>query len=212
MAEWLCCGLQIRLGRFDSGLRLQNLQVLPPPHSFWSINTIAPSTPQEQYWLQRPGALTAGLRKLGHVDLRVVTEHPDALTSAEAWMLQRPEGSSIWVREIVMAIDGVDSVFARSFTPLPASLGQWSGMRQLQTRPLADMLYNDPDITRSRFYMCRLTVQEPMYRSALQAFKTHCPPAPDLLARSSVFWRNDEPLLVAECFLPHFWDISRTDV
>ena len=29
MAEWLCSGLQIRLGRFDSGLRLQPSLPLP---------------------------------------------------------------------------------------------------------------------------------------------------------------------------------------
>ena len=212
MAEWLCCGLQIRLGRFDSGLRLQNLQVLPPSHSIWSIDAPASSDSQQKYWLHRAGALTAGLRQLGHVDLRVVAEHPDTLTPAEAWMLQRPEASPIWVREIVMAIDGTDCVFARSFTPLPASLGLWQGMRKLQTRPLADMLYNDPDITRSRFYTCRLTPTEPIYDSALQAFGTACPDAPDLLTRCSVFWRSNEPLLVAECFLPHFWNIAKTDI
>lgn len=186
--------------------------MLPPSQSIWSIDAPASSTPQENYWLLRPGALTAGLRQLGHFDLRVVAEHPDTLTSSEAWMLQRPEASPIWVREIVMAIGGADSVFARSFTPLPASLDVWQGMRKLQTRPLADMLYNDPDVTRSRFYTCRMTRQEPMYKSALQVFGTQCPPASDMLARCSVFWRNDEPLLVAECFLPHFWTIARTDV
>lgn len=212
MAEWLCCGLQIRLGRFDSGLRLQNLHTHPPSDSNWSIAAPTSSTPKEQYWLQRPGALTAGLRKLGHVDLRVVSEQKDTLPPAEAWMLQRPENSPIWVREIVMAIDGMDCVFARSFTPLSASLGLWQSMRQLQTRPLADILYNDPEITRSHFYTCRLTPDEPTFCSARLALGEPCPPADQLLARSSVFWRNGEPLLVAECFLPHFWDIARTDV
>lgn len=30
MAEWLCSGLQIRVRRFDSGLRLQNFTFYPP--------------------------------------------------------------------------------------------------------------------------------------------------------------------------------------
>jgi hypothetical protein len=30
MAEWLCSGLQSRVHRFDSGSRLQNIQVLRP--------------------------------------------------------------------------------------------------------------------------------------------------------------------------------------
>lgn len=31
MAEWLCSGLQIRVARFDSGLRLQHLHVRVVP-------------------------------------------------------------------------------------------------------------------------------------------------------------------------------------
>ena len=214
MAEWLCSGLQIRPGRFDSGLRLQTLQLQyhPPSHSNWSFATPSAADALAEYWLLRPGALTAGLRKLGTVDLRVVTEHQETLSAAEAWMLQRAESDAIWVREIIMAIDGTDCVFARSFTPLPASTGQWQGIRQLQTRPLADMLYNDPAIMRSRFVTCQLSAAEPIYHSARSALGTGCPEADQLLARASVFWRNTEPLLVAECFLPAFWDIAVTDV
>src|SRR5690554_1008524 len=105
MAEWLCCGLQIRLGRFDSGLRLQKLPYLPPEHSNWHLAVSPALSPQQQYWLDRPGALTAGLRELGRVDLRVVSEYESQLPLAEAWMLQRSELSPIWVREIIMAID-----------------------------------------------------------------------------------------------------------
>lgn len=126
-------------------------------------------------------------------------------------MLQRPDATPIWVREIIMAINGVDAVFARSFTPLKASEGLWGGMRQLQTRPLADMLYNDPEITRSSFYSCVLDDSDPMTHSARRALGQLDSTEP-LLARASVFWRRGEPLLVAECFLPHFWDIALTGV
>src|SRR3546814_4028269 len=61
------------------------------------------------------------------------------------------------------------SVFARSFTPLSASHGLWQGMRRLRTRPLADMLYNNPKIIRSPFYARRLSPQQPMYRSVRNA-------------------------------------------
>lgn len=154
--------------------------------------------------------MTEGLRQLGAVQLRVVREWEDTLQPDEAWMLQRPERTAIWVREIVMAISGIDSVFARSFTPLSASMGLWGGMRKLQTRPLADMLYNDPEITRSAFYTSRLTAQQPLYQSLHSALPTVCLPAHELLARCSIFWRCSEPLLVAECFLPGFWLIAKT--
>src|SRR5690606_31978328 len=99
-------------------------------------------------------------------------------------------------------------VYARSFTPLAASHALWQGMRRLRTRPLADMLYHDPQITRSRFFVCRLHRQHPLYRSMQLQLGPGCPPAQSVLARCSVFWRLNEPLLVAAAFLPAFWRIA----
>ena len=180
----------------------------PPQNSHW-LNVATPSLSRSQkHWLFRPGALTAGLRQLGEVKLRVVREHATGLPTAEAWMLRRPHYSPIWVREIVMSINNIDSVFARSFTPLAASHSLWQGMRRLQTRPLADMLYNDPEIARSAFFACRLNQTDPMYRSARRVFSQPCPQTDKLLARCSVFQRRGQPLLVAECFLPQFWSLT----
>ncbi|WP_154393066.1 chorismate--pyruvate lyase family protein, partial [Bordetella pertussis] len=98
----------------------------------------APSTldPLRKYWLFRPGALTAGLRQLGHVRLRVLAEYPTGAPRDEADGMRIAAQSPVWVREVLMSIDGVDSVVARSLTPLRASHGVWQGMRRLLTRPL----------------------------------------------------------------------------
>lgn len=184
------------------------MELHPPQHSDWIAAPSPSLSRQQKYWLFRPGALTAGLRRLGSVQLRVVREHAAGLPPAEAWMLDRPVRSPVWVREIIMSIDGVNSVFARSFTPLAASHGLWQGMRRLRTRPLADMLYHDAQITRSGFLACRLREQRPLYRSARRMLGGQCPPANSMLARCSVFWRSGQPLLVAECFLPDFWPLA----
>ncbi|HZH55749.1 chorismate lyase [Yanghanlia caeni] len=184
------------------------MELEPCRHSGW-LSAPPPSlTSHQKFWLLRPGALTGGLRQLGSVDLRVMREKVAGLHADEAWMLARPAHSPIWLREICMAIDGIDSVYARSFTPLAASHALWQGMRRLRTRPLADMLYHDPQITRSRFFVCRLHRQHPLYRSMQLQLGPGCPPAQSVLARCSVFWRLNEPLLVAEAFLPAFWRIA----
>ncbi len=115
------------------------MQPALPPNCDWHPEPSPSFTQHQKYWLFRPGALTAGLRRLGDVRLRVAAEYASGLAPSEAWMLARRVHSPVWVREIIMAIDGVDSVFARSFTPLRASHGWWQGMRRLRTRPLADM-------------------------------------------------------------------------
>lgn len=184
------------------------MELVPSRHSGWLPAPPPSLTPHQKFWLFRPGALTAGLRRVGKVDLRVVREHVDGLRTEEAWMLARAPRSEIWLREICMAIDGTDSVFARSFTPLNASHALWQGMRRLRTRPLADMLYHDPQITRSQFFVCRLHRQHPMYRTMQKHLGAGCPAPAAILARCSVFLRLGQPLLVAEAFLPEFWELA----
>ncbi len=105
-----------------------------------------------------------------------------------------------------MDLDGQDCVVARSITLLMASHGIWQGMRRLRSRPLADILYGDPAITRSDFEVARLSRRAAVYRTVQRLDKQHLVPG-KLLARRSVFWRQGAPLLVAECFLPEFWSI-----
>jgi chorismate--pyruvate lyase len=166
--------------------------------------------PDMNRWLFRPAALTDGLRQLGVVNLRVVREYSEGLSADESSALQRPVHSAVWVREVAMAIDGVDCVVARSLTPLAASHGPWQGMRRLRTRPLADMLYHEAGIIRSVFWCSRADISIPIYRTAARILgNPRAQPGQTLLARRSTFWRRREPLIVAECFLPAFWDKAR---
>lgn len=168
--------------------------------------TVAPSlTPAHKYWLMRPGALTAGLRRVGAMDLRVLSEYADGVPLDEARAMGLEVNTPVWIREILMSIDGVGSVAARSLTPLAASHGVWQGMRRLRTRPLADMLYHDRSIVRSPFVCRRLASPVPFYATARRVRADTDRGA--LWARRSVFWRYGQPLLVAECFMPGFWEL-----
>lgn len=158
----------------------------------------------------RAGALTRGLRAIGHLDLRVLREFPAGLTADESDGLHRPVRSAVWVREIAMRIDGLDVVVARSVAPLSSTHGTWQGMRKLRTRPLADILYHDCAIRRSDFEVARVHSLMPLLwpvRVVLPAAQRSAFAPPLLLARRSVFWRAGEPLMVAECFLPAFWSL-----
>ncbi|GAA0219295.1 chorismate lyase [Castellaniella daejeonensis] len=155
-----------------------------------------------QVWLQRPGALTAGLRRLGEVRLTVRREAVEALTPGWAAEAGLPAGTPVWWREILMTIDRVPAVQACSFTPLRASLGAWKAMRGLGQRPLADILYRDPRILRSGFRFGRLQVRR------ADGTWEYTGAGETVLARHSVFLRLGQPLLVAEYFLPSFWTLA----
>jgi len=197
---------------------------LPPPSC----------TVTQKFWLFRPGALTAGLRQLGEFRLRVLAEYAQAVPVDEARAMRLRPGAVVWVREVLMSIDGVDGVVARSLTPLAASRATWQGMRRLRTRPLADMLYHDRTVQRSAFECRRLAPGVPFHATARSVAAdalsipnhgdgkvvdirhalhgrnaTHSRDAVNrdarILARRSVFWRHGEPLVVAEGFLEAFW-------
>jgi len=192
---------------------IPDMKLSPTAKKPWHDQVHPSATPAQKHWLHRPGALTAGLRRLGQVRLDVVREYACRLDAQEAALIERPRGTLAWIREVSMSIDGVRCVIARSFTPLAASHGVWQGIRRLRSRPLADMLYNDAQIQRSAFLSCRLNRAVPFFRTierALDGSGEPVPQARQLLARCSVFWRHGQPLLVAECFMPAFWTPGST--
>ncbi len=182
----------------------------------------------QRHWLTRPGALTQGLRALGVLTLRVLSENVCRAGQDEAKRLALPTGHALWQREVCMSILGVDCVVARSVTPLKASNGHWQAVRQLRNRPLADILYHDRAIARSEFEFTTIRLGMPLYRLAPQNFTRPLQPLSPLMfamppqplkqtaptpptrvcARRSVFVRSHQPLLVAEAFLPAFWNIA----
>lgn len=181
----------------------------PPLAAGWLAAAPPVLPPALRHWLFRPGALTAGLRQVGHVRLRVLAEYADGAPRDEALAMGIAPGSPVWIREVLMSVNGVDSVPARSLTPLRASHGAWQGMRRLLTRPLADMLYHDSTVIRSPFACRRLASPVPFYATARDVLPANRreQDAGRVWARRSVFWRQGQPLLVAECFLPGFWDL-----
>lgn len=174
----------------------------------WS-DLIDPSTnPIERYWLRRPGALTVGLRSLGQLELTVVRERLVQPHADERRAMRLANRAPARVREIHMAISGRVVVVARSILSREGWAGPWKALRQLGGRPLADLLYDDPKVQRSVFQTTHLHSPHPLARLAEQ-FDLGRDPSnhPSYWARRSVFWRNGQALLVAECFMPSFWEL-----
>ncbi len=174
-----------------------------PLISNWRNTPPCQASIAQRYWLKRSGALTSGLKKLGHVQITVLNESCTSLKEEDSIAIQIPVHTPIWVREIMMSIDNTPCIWARSITPLSAAQSVWKGIRQLQTRPLADMLYHDPSITRSMFECINIKQSTVLRHTHQRYFNTPLPT--DYYARRSVFQRAKQPLMVTECFLPAFW-------
>lgn len=172
------------------------------PQNLWSTE-VGPSLSEvEKYWLGRPGALTTGLRQVGEFSIEVLNEYIAYLKEDEAYPLNLKVNEIVWVREILMSINAQKAVYARSVTELTTSRTVWKGIRALNARPLADILYNDPAISRSSFETTKLSSGLSLERSLAQYPEL---PQGEFLARRSTFFQSDEGLTVNEVFLPGFW-------
>ncbi|HEY2608227.1 MAG TPA: chorismate lyase [Paraburkholderia sp.] len=169
----------------------------------WRVAPLPGFSAAQKDWLTRGGSLTAHLRALGAVAVRVTRERVALPWPDECAALGLAPRAPVWVREVVLSVDGVPFVAAHSVTPRAASVGVWHATRRLRTRPLAELLYSDSSVARSALVSRRVGARHPLYR--LAAHEVDGVPPHALVARRSVFERHGAPLMVTECMLPALW-------
>ncbi|GAB2887115.1 chorismate lyase [Paraburkholderia jirisanensis] len=177
-----------------------------PADAHWRVAPLPRFTSDQKDWLTRGGSLTAHLRMLGTVAVRVTREAVAQPWADEHRALGASARAPVWVREVVLSVDGTPFVVAHSIAPVAASVGVWQAMRRLRTRPLAELLYSDSSVARSALVSRRLTARHPLYALAARELDARSEAQPhSLVARRSVFERHGEPLMVTECMLPALW-------
>ena len=168
-------------------------------------------------WLGAPGSLSARLAGSGQrFSVQVLSQGLQPLHSDEARALGLRRNRAGYVREVLLRVDELAVVFARSVTAHPHSKGPWRAIRGLGTRPLADVLFRQHAIARSPLHFASLRSASPLHRDVARAWQ--CATGAALLsrtlpARRSVFTRGAAPLLVMEVFAaaqaPWGWPSTR---
>lgn len=171
----------------------------------WRLTPRAGRTPAQRDWLTRGGSLTAHLARLGRLKVRVTREAVALPWADESAALGVTARTPVWVREVVLEVEGVPFVAAHSIAPLGVSRGIWQAIRRLRTRPLAELLYRDVQVSRSGLTSRRVSAAHPLYALASAADARHEERPHTYAARRSVFVRHGAPLMVTECFLPALW-------
>lgn len=181
---------------------------MPTPRPLWLPPAEIKNqlSPIQTHWLTRPGALTEGLRALGTIKLNVNREYVDTLGADEAVLVQGQPKATVWAREIIIKVDSVPCMVARSVCHLADASDAWREIRDLGVKPLAELLYHDPAVTRDPFFISFAHASLPIY-AAVSYYLGQPAPVDTCVARSSVFWLAEKPLLVSECFLPEFWTL-----
>lgn len=157
-------------------------QVLPRP------------LPALQSWLLDPGSLTARLKLLAGTgfNVRVLEEgwirhaSPSLLQCFEPHVLRQ----RLWSRKVLLRCGESPWVAAHSLIPVGSMQGPLKRLRRLDERPLGEFLFRNPTMHR---YQLELTCSK------------------DCWGRRSLFYVHDQPLLVAEFFLPALLQASREE-
>ena len=150
-------------------------------------------------WLTSRDSLTARLKShVNNFNLIRLRQSAQLPNLDERRELGLRRGEHAVVREVLLRDSERVLVFAHSIASRRDLRGVWRGLSRLGSRPLADMLFNDPTVVRLPIEYRRIDVRHPLYRRALQVTPLHMTSA---WARRSVFLKLGRPLLVTEVFL-----------
>jgi len=156
-----------------------------------------------------PHALRAWLTDRGSLTSRIVAHFSRFNLVRLEQRLQRPtrderrelglrDHELAVVREVILRDQETPLIFAHSVAVKDDLRGAWRGLSRLGQRPLAEMLFNDPTVTRLPMEYKKIDARHALYRRAKQVVSID---AHTLWARRSVFWKRGRPLLVTEVFL-----------
>lgn len=103
------------------------------------------------------------------------------------------------IRETLLICDGTPWVFARSVIPVSSLDGKLRHLIKLNNQSLGALLFKDPSLSRHHFELAHTPANDFCLPE-----KVTCPGDQLIWGRRSVFHLYQQPILVAEVFLPEF--------
>jgi chorismate--pyruvate lyase len=157
---------------------------------------------QLKEWLLATGSLTQRLKThCKHFEVKVLGEHLLEPLADEFPAQTDP----VWIREVLLCLDGIPWVFARTLIP-QTILGSHSNndnqpndFTRLGTRPLGELLFSSPDITPGDIEVAQF---ETCGRLAALATSLNQQVNSSLWGRRRYFNLYGSQLIVSEIFLP----------
>jgi chorismate--pyruvate lyase len=113
------------------------------------------------------------------------------------------DDSPFFIREVILFGKNMPWVFAQSVIPR-GTLNEHEALRGLGNTSLGSYLFAHSQLHRENIRVARLQENDLMHRATVVATGQNI--LQELWARCSTFWLGNRPLLVAEVFLPGFWE------
>ncbi|WP_407362448.1 chorismate lyase [Pseudomonas luteola] len=174
---------------------------MTPRIPFWQNAAQLDGDAPRKWLFEDEGSLTQRLTQLSgnRFAVDVITEGWQPLRADECKALDAPSETLGWVREVFLLGTQTRWVFARSVATREALEASGFELAQLGQRPLGALLFSDNAFSR-----------DPLEATHYPADWLPLEEAQDSLwARRSVFRRDGLGVLVAEVFLPAFWQFLK---
>ncbi len=148
-------------------------------------------------WLGDAGSLTARLQQRfgGRLEVRPLTQRRVPLSLDEGRLLDLRRGRQVRLREVLLCVDGLPRVYARSLLPDESLRGRMYPLARLGQRPLGAWLFSQPDLLRDHMGLARVPLPVVLGPECASAGPGHA------WARRSRFRVAGRPILVTEAFL-----------
>lgn len=195
--------------------RARSLKLKAEPGLPWA--TPASRAWWDHHWLSASGSLTQRLRQLGEVKVCIQSQKSRRLWPSEQQALGVRSGH---VREVILCVNGLAVVWARSATTHRGLKGAWRSLKGLGNRALAELLFSHQQVRRGPLKRHPWRAHGPEMSRAWRQWKQDArqglqqgtvPTAAPRPARASVFWHKGEPLRVMEAFSGHLLRVPRPD-
>ncbi|MGS0674165.1 chorismate--pyruvate lyase family protein [Shewanella sp. 0m-4] len=152
-------------------------------------------TPPFKDWLLSTCSLTQKLKKqCTHFEVRVLGEDTLIPPVEEAF-----GNESMWIREVLLVLDGIPWIFARTLIPGRLLEKKQQDFLGLGGRPLGELLYSTDEFTPGRIEVAHF---EACSKIAKLAKSLQQDVSEELWGRRRYFQHETEQLVVSEVFLP----------
>lgn len=150
-------------------------------------------------WLTDKGSLTERIvAATSHFNLVRIAQQLQLPHYDERRELRVRQNEYAVVREVLLRDGEMPLVFAHSALTRADLRHAWRGLSRLGSRPLAEMLFQEPTVTRLPMEYKKLDRRHPLYQRAAAVAAVS---SKTLWARRSVFMKQGRALLVTEVFL-----------
>jgi chorismate lyase len=169
---------------------------------FDNLNSVIPKPDSNVYdWMIKPYILSKSLKKCCHnLKVKVLSQTHSEIYNSESSLLKVSAGLKSFTRQVFLLGDGSPLTFGRVIVPPSTYKNHFTDFDNLGGNLLGEtMLYNNPKVKRGNFKYSVINNSNLLF---VEISKYILLKNLNLWCRCSLFYYDEDPLLVTEVFLP----------